>query len=350
MTLPEAAPGCAHFIASGNNRRFNASFPLIGPKDDRRPKRGTTLADHDRIDLYDSHAHLISDDHARYPQSPVPYGPNRPTRFAGGGVAGRPGGQHGATPVNEKPTAEQLTQWMAEEGVVAAAAVQKARLYNTDNRYILDAADLFADRMRAIVVVDPNAPDTPDKMRDYAKRDIIGVRFFGAGVEDRSNWLNSPASLAAWTLANDLGLLVDIEAPVVNGTALLPAVEQAADRFPHLRIVLDHIFLPETTEPDYGIGAKFEGVAKHPNISVKFTSINMDASREFGADPAKVLRRAVDFFGADKVMWGSDIGTSSGTYKEMVARALEAAKLLTDVERRKFLHDTGRRVLTGWKG
>jgi predicted TIM-barrel fold metal-dependent hydrolase len=113
---------------------------------------------------------------------------------------------------------------------------------------------------------------------------------------------------------------------------------------------MDHIFLPETTEPNYGIGPAFEGVAQCPNVSVKWTSINMDCSREFGADPAKVLRRAVDFFGADKVMWGSDIGTSSGTYKEMVARAYDAAKLLTDAERRKVLHDTGRRVLTGWSG
>ena len=303
-----------------------------------------------RIDIYDSHAHLISDDHARYPQSPVPYGPNRPTRFAGGGTAGRPGGMHGPNPINEKPTAEQMIQWMDEEGVVAAAAVQKARLYNTDNRYILDAADLFPERMRAIVVVDPTASDTPQKMRDYAKRDIIGVRFFGASVEDRGEWLNTPTAFAAWTLANDLGLLIDIEAPVVGANALLPVVEDAADRFPNLRIVMDHIFLPETTEPNFGIGPAFEGVAKRPNISVKFTSINMDASREFGADPAAVLRRAVDFFGADKVMWGSDIGTSSGTYKEMVARAFDAARLLNDVERRKVFHDTGRRILTGWRG
>ena len=304
----------------------------------------------DRIPLYDSHAHLISDDFARYPQSPVPYGPNRPTRFANGGVAGRPGGMHGPNPLNEKPTAELMIKWMDEEGVVAAAAVQKARLYNTDNRYILDAADLFPARMRAIVVVDPNAPDTLQKIRDCAKRDIIGVRFFGASVEDRGEWLNTPTALAAWTLTNDLGLLIDIEAPVVGALALLPTVEQVADRFPKLRIVMDHIFLPETTEPNYGIGPAFEGVAKRPNISVKFTSINMDASREFGADPAKVLRRAIDFFGADKVMWGSDIGTSSGTYKEMVARAYDAAKLLTDGERRKFFHDTGRRILTGWAG
>ena len=60
--------------------------------------------------------------------------------------------------------------------------------------------------------------------------------------------------------------------------------------------------------------------------------------------PEEVLRRAVDFYGADKVMWGSDIGTSSGTYKEMVQRAKDAAALLAAAERRAVLHDTGRRI------
>jgi predicted TIM-barrel fold metal-dependent hydrolase len=55
-------------------------------------------------------------------------------------------------------------------------------------------------------------------------------------------------------------------------------------------------------------------------------------------------------FGADKVMWGSDIGTSAGTYKEMIRRAIESTALLNDVERRKILHDTGRRLLLGWQG
>jgi hypothetical protein len=49
-------------------------------------------------------------------------------------------------------------------------------------------------------------------------------------------------------------------------------------------------------------------------------------------------------------MWGSDIGTSSGTYKEMVQRAFDASATLNDAERRKVLHDTGRGVFTGWKG
>jgi predicted TIM-barrel fold metal-dependent hydrolase len=57
-----------------------------------------------------------------------------------------------------------------------------------------------------------------------------------------------------------------------------------------------------------------------------------------------VLRRAVDMFGADHVMWGSDIGTSSGTYKDMVRRMLDASRLLTADERLAVWHDTGRRV------
>ena len=53
-----------------------------------------------------------------------------------------------------------------------------------------------------------------------------------------------------------------------------------------------------------------------------------------GFAPEEVLRRAVDFYGADKVMWGSDIGTSSGSYAEMITRGKESTKLLSEDERR----------------
>lgn len=43
-------------------------------------------------------------------------------------------------------------------------------------------------------------------------------------------------------------------------------------------------------------------------------------------------------------MWGSDIGTSSGTYQDMVQRMLAATALLTDAERDAVLYQTGKRV------
>lgn len=303
----------------------------------------------DRIRLYDTHAHLVSDDEARYPRS-YPF-ENTSLRMARvPGTIGTPGGMHGPDPVNEKPTAEQMRQWMAEENVIGIAAVQKGMIYGTDNSYIVDAADMFPDEMRAIIIVDPQADETVQMVRDYSKRAIVGIRFFGVGVEDKSAWLSSPAAMKVWTLADDLGLLVDIEAPAVGGEVLIPVIERVADSFPRLRIVLDHVFLPDCTQRDFGIDARFDGFAARPNISVKFTSLSMDVIREKGVAPEAVLRRTVDFYGAERTMWGSDIGTSSGTYKSMVARAIDATNLLTDDERRQVLHDTGRRIMLGWTG
>src|SRR5690606_38231886 len=111
--------------------------------------------------------------------------------------------------------------------------------------------------------------------------------------------------------------------------------------FPDLPIVLDHVFFPIVTEPNFGIGVDDERLAARKNISVKFTALNMDVIREQGFAPEKVLRRAVDVFGPDRVMWGSDIGTSSGTFKEMVERAKASAALLSDQERRKYLREVG---------
>jgi L-fuconolactonase len=302
--------------------------------------------------LYDSHAHLVSDDQVKYPRNPVVRDPtlvpaNGPF---GPGTIGIPGGQHGPNPVNEKPTAEQLHKWMAEENVVAIAAVQKGMIYRTDNSYIVDAADIFPGQMRAVIIIDPREEKTLGMIRDGAKRGIIGIRFFPINVTDKIAWLSSPESLKVWELADELGLIVDIEAPAAGQEELIPFIEKMADRFPNMTIVLDHIFLPTVTDPNYGIGAHFNGFRDRKNVFVKWTSLNMDVIREKGFPPEKVVRAAVDFFGADKVMWGSDIGTSSGTYKEMVARAHDSVKLLNDEEKRKVLHDTGRRVFAGWDG
>ena len=49
-------------------------------------------------------------------------------------------------------------------------------------------------------------------------------------------------------------------------------------------------------------------------------------------------------YGADHMMWGSDIGTSSGTYKDMVQRFFDSAALLTPTELQAVAHDTGKRV------
>lgn len=296
--------------------------------------------------LYDAHAHLVADDQARYPRNPMQRAPDAPYRPPG--VIGRPGGHHGPNPVNEVPDASRLLRWMQEENVDGIVAVQKRMIYRYDNSYILDSSDAHPALFSAVVILDAEDAGTPALVRRWVRdHGLAGLRLFGGRRPDGSMpWLNSPAALRSWEVAQEAGIVMDLEVLAQGGGGpSIPAIMALARAHPDVRVVLDHLLEPEMDEgAHFGLDERYEQLAQCPNISFKFTSINLDICREAGIPAEKVLRRAVDLYGADRVMWGSDIGTSSGTYKEMVARFLQAAVLLTPEELRAVGHDTGRRV------
>jgi predicted TIM-barrel fold metal-dependent hydrolase len=304
--------------------------------------------------LYDAHAHLVADDQARYPRNPMQRAPDAPYRPPG--VIGRPGGQHGPNPVNEVPDASRLLRWMQEENVDGIVAVQKRMIYRYDNSYILDSSDAHPALFSAVVILDAEDAGTPALVRRWVRdHGLAGLRLFGGRRPDGSMpWLDSPAALRSWEVAQEAGIVMDLEVLAQGGGGpSIPAIMALARAHPDVRVVLDHLLEPEMDEgAHFGLDERYEQLAQCPNISFKFTSINLDICREAGIPAEKVLRRAVDLYGADHVMWGSDIGTSSGTYREMVARFLEAAVLLTPAELRAVGHDTGRRVFVkgGTKG
>ncbi|SIR76625.1 Predicted metal-dependent hydrolase, TIM-barrel fold [Pseudacidovorax sp. RU35E] len=228
-----------------------------------------------------------------------------------------------------------------------AVAVQKRLIYGYDNSYILDSCRLYPDTFASLVILDAEDPATPGLLRMWtANNQLAGVRLFGYRQPDGSTpWLNSPEALRTWQAAQELGLVVDLEVICQNGGAVvIPMLLDLVERFPDVPVVLDHLLEPRVADQDFGFAAGYERLAAHPRIFYKFTSINLDILRESGVDAAAFLRRAVDLFGARQLMWGSDIGTSSGTYKDMVARAVAATSHLDDGERATLLNETGRRV------
>lgn len=296
--------------------------------------------------LFDAHAHLVADDEIQYPRNPMQRAADAPYRPPG--VIGRPGGHHGPNPINEVPDALRMLRWMNEENVDGIVAVQKRMIYRYDNSYILDSSDKYPDRFCAVVILDAEDAATPGLVRSWIRdHGLAGVRLFGGRRPDGSMpWLNSPMALKTWSVAQESGLVMDLEVLAQGGGGpSIPAILDLARDFPDVRIVLDHLLEPETEEgAHFGLDERYEKLAGRENIFLKFTSINLDICREAGIPADKVLRRAVDLFGADHVMWGSDIGTSSGTYKDMVQRMLDASVLLKSEEQRAVWHDTGRRV------
>jgi predicted TIM-barrel fold metal-dependent hydrolase len=66
---------------------------------------------------------------------------------------------------------------------------------------------------------------------------------------------------------------------------------------------------------------------------------------------ADFVRHAVDVYGADHVMWGSDTGNNKLEYSDLVHRALAATVKLTPAEQRQMLRDTGKAVfISGGRG
>ncbi len=296
--------------------------------------------------LFDSHAHLVADDQDRYPRNPMQRAKDAPYRHPG--VIGKPGGHHGPNPINEIPDAIRMLQWMKEENVDGMVAVQKRMIYRLDNSYILDSSDKYPDLFSAVVILDAEDETTPGLVRKYIRENgLAGVRLFGGRKPDGSMpWLNSPEALRTWDVAQEFGLVMDLEVLSEGGGGpSVPAIIELARKYPAIRIVLDHLLEPEMQDGDhYGLDERYQKLSGEKNIFFKFTSINLDICREENIPAEKVLRRAVDMFGAEHVMWGSDIGTSSGTYKEMVQRFLDSAVLLSDAEKRAVYHDTGKRV------
>ena len=296
--------------------------------------------------LFDSHAHLVADDQQAYPRNPMTRAANAPYRAPG--VIGKPGGKHGPNPVHEVPDAARVLRWMQEENVDGIVAVQKRMIYRYDNSYILDSSDRYPDLFSAVVILDAKDTATPGLVRQFVREHaLVGVRLFGGREPDGSMpWLNSPQALKTWEVAQEHALVMDLEVLSTGGGGpSIPAIISLARAYPHVRVVLDHLLEPEMDEGvDFGLDHRYETLAGEPNIFFKFTSINLDICREADIPADQVLRRAVDLYGADRVMWGSDIGTSSGSYKEMVQRMLDASTLLSPAERAAVFHDTGRRV------
>ncbi|MGC3982344.1 MAG: amidohydrolase family protein [Steroidobacteraceae bacterium] len=286
--------------------------------------------------LFDSHAHLISPDRIKYPAKSLVNEPVRESAFI--------------NPI----TVERLIEAMDANGVAQACAVQRARIYGYDNRYITDSVRRYPKRLRAIVVVDATSDATPKRMREYVSREgVFGIRLMSNREDGALDWLDSAQSLEVWRAAKELRIPVVIEfyqANVIDGfTRLLKLLE----RIPDVPVVLDHLgFPPPEGAPNYGLSDAWQPLREHPSIYFKYSTINAEGVPaagtkglvDRGIDPAAFVRHAVDLYGADRVMWGSDIGQSNGTYAELVQLGKAMAARLSIGEQRKVLHDTAARV------
>jgi L-fuconolactonase len=295
------------------------------------------------LPLFDTHAHLISDDWEAYP--PRPFRPDLP-------IPDRP---------DFSVTIDALIQMMDEQHVKQACLVQRGHVYGHDNSYIIDSAQRFPDRVRPIVILDTQKPETADQYRDMVKNQKVGGLRMAQARQHLldTGWLCSPEAMNVWKACADLGTPMTLILFTKQLPYLLPLVGILARQFPDLPILLDHGAMPfgmtqyevklaqDANEPiimprapNFGIDTSIAIFEDVPNIYFKITEINMERLESAQVRPAHLVRRMVDSFGPERVLWGSDVGQSmKWSYAQKAQMARAATDFLTESEARNFLHD-----------
>jgi L-fuconolactonase len=265
--------------------------------------------------IVDTHTHIVSQDEQAYPLSPRPLS----------------GEWYREAPCS----AEGLRAAMEECGVDRAVLVQPMGAYSFDNSYTADSAAADPGHFTSACCVDPDADDPLETLEYWlAERGMRGVRLFA--LSRGESWLAEPRTFPLWECAARL----DAHVIVTIFAHQLPELRRVLERFPEIDVSLDHCAFPDVKAPE-----PLFSLAALPNLHLKVSTHVLDAAAAAEGSASPFVRRLVDHYGAERIMWGSDFSqTHDRSYPELVAFGRRAFAELGGDERDACLGGTALRL------
>lgn len=214
-----------------------------------------------------------------------------------------------------------LAPLLAEHGVDGTVVVQ-ARASLDETRELLELAAATPFVLGVVGWVDLTDPDVASVLAGLGEG-LVGVRHQVHDEPDPA-WLLRDDVQRGLAAVGDAGLAYDL----LVRTAELPAAVETARRLPELRLVLDHVAKPPLRGGDLDAwAAGVTPLAACPNVTCKLSGLFTEAAP--GADLAPVVERALEWFGPERCMFGSDwpvctLATGYGATLELLRSAGEA--------------------------
>jgi L-fuconolactonase len=291
------------------------------------------------VKLFDTHAHF-------YTYEPEKY------FFDGSGA------RYGKERMIEKAKANPMDAravfkfWDAI-GVEMGTGVQYNSTYGTDNSYLLDVCRAHPQRAIPVVILSPTDAKTPELLQKWAKEErLAAIRWTGTARGGAPIPYFAPESEPSWQVCNDLGLSV-VLMPLAGGGEVLKQVMKRAEKYPNVKIAMDHIGFPrpEQLPATFGLTPEHYELARHKNIYYKLTNF-LVAEMEDGAKAANkpmvelkpFVEHMVKTYGADHLCWGSDFGNVERDGVLYTKNMIAATAGLSAKERAAFFYDTARSV------
>jgi predicted TIM-barrel fold metal-dependent hydrolase len=261
----------------------------------------------------DIHPHVISTDTERYPIAPV--------------------GGHKSDWSDKRPVSiEEMIGAMDQAGIAKSALVQASTCYGHDNSYIADAVAACPNRFTGVFSVDVLARDAPEKIRYWVGRKLTGMRLFTAGstMPSQADWVDDPRSSPAWECASELRIPVCMQMTV----KAIPQLIRMLERFPTVRVILDHLAKPTLSDgPPYLGATDVFRLADYKNLYLKLTPRTVAEAQNRKATHATFFPLLVSKFGASRIAWGSNYPASAGALAELLQVSRAALSVLSDEDR-----------------
>ncbi len=199
-----------------------------------------------------------------------------------------------------------LDDWRAVSrpcGVRAGIVVQAAPT-EAETVFLLDQAARAGDVLGVVGWVDLLAADAPQRIATLARQPKLkGLRPMLQDIAD-PDWILQPALDAALRQMVASQLCFDALVKPVH----LPRIAVLAQRYPGLRIVIDHGAKPDIAQGQWRDWAEgLQRLALHTTAFCKLSGLWNEAGP--GAAPDTLARHArwiLDCFGPDRTLWSSD--------------------------------------------
>lgn len=240
-------------------------------------------------------------------------------------------------------TPEELFEHARPCGVDRVVLIQMS-FYGFDNSYMLDTMRRFPGTFSGVAVIDDSAADPPAEMRRLAKQGVRGFRIYPRN-QPLDRWLMADGMRAMWKCGAQENMAM---CHLVNPDAL-PAIDRNCEKFPETPVVIDHfarIGVDGMIRPrDLDALCR---LARHAKTYVKVSAFYaLGAKKSPYLDLAPMIRRLIDAFGVERLMWATDCPyqiQAGHTYADSIALVRDRLEGLSDGDRQWLLRKTAESV------
>lgn len=238
---------------------------------------------------------------------------------------------------------EDLEPELMHAGFNGCIAVQ-VRQTLEETRWLLELADSFPFVLGVIGWVDLRTENIRQQLARFANNPkFLGVRHIVQSEAD-DRFLLQPEFLRGIGMLTEFNLSYDI----LIYPRHLPVAAEFVGRFPSQRFVLDHMAKPliksRGVEP---WSQDIRDLAKFPNVFCKLSGLVTEADWQSWKpnDIAPYLEVAMDCFGPDRLMIGSDwpVCTVAGSYSRVLNLVMEFLGKYSESVREAVLGGTARK-------